>query len=341
MNMNLYPIISVVLPSHNEASSLPIVIKSVLDVLRDQNTTPEIIVVDDGSTDGTREVVQALSARHGHIRYLRLARNFGKEAALSAGLKYASGAAVILMDADGQHPTALLPRFIEQWRKGYQLVYGVQAKRREPALIRFLKRRYYSLIQIGASVVIPPDAGDFRLLDRKVVDALNSLPERNRFMKGLYAWVGFKTDRIPYDAAPRLAGQSRFGLLRLFALGITGLTSFSMAPLRLVSAAGVIVSIASILYGIYLLFEHYVQGDQLPGWATLAVGMMFLSGIQLLSLGIIAEYLGRVFEEVKQRPLYIIAEDSFRPHPAQLPIHLSKEEKQIPNEEKQINMAET
>lgn len=331
MNMNLHPIVSVVLPSHNESDSLPSVIKSVLDVLRNLSIIPEIIVVDDGSTDATRDVMQALCARHGNVRYLRLARNFGKEAALSAGLKYASGKAVILMDADGQHPVSLLPLFIERWRKGSQIVYGVQAKRREPVFTRFLKRCYYSLIQIGAPVVIPQDAGDFRLLDRQVVEALNSLPERNRFMKGLYAWVGFKSERIPYEAAPRLSGKSRYGLLRLFALGITGLTSFSMTPLRLVSAAGVMISIASILYGIYLLFEHYVQGDQLPGWATLAVGMMFLSGLQLLSLGIIAEYLGRVFEEVKQRPLYIIAEDSFQAQRPRVPESVTKKQMDLVN----------
>jgi polyisoprenyl-phosphate glycosyltransferase len=164
-------------------------------------------------------------------------------------------------------------------------------------------------MEVGSAVVIPSNAGDFRLLDRKVVDAINELPERNRYMKGLYAWVGFRMEVVPYDAAPRLEGKSRFNLFKLFSLAVTGLTSFSVAPLRLVSLAGVLISATSLINGIYLLFEHYVYGDHPSGWATIAVGMMLLSGIQILCLGVIAEYLGRVFEEVKQRPRYVVAED--------------------------------
>jgi len=173
-----------------------------------------------------------------------------------------------------------------------------------------MKHSYYRMMKAGSSVSIPPNAGDFRLLDRKVIDAINTLPERNRFMKGLYGWVGFRSEIVPYEVSPRIAGRSRYSLRRLISLGLTGLTSFSVAPLRLVSVAGVLVSAASVVYGCYLIFEHFVEGGQQPGWPTLAVGMMFLSGIQLLCLGVIAEYLGRVFEEVKGRPLYVVAEDS-------------------------------
>jgi polyisoprenyl-phosphate glycosyltransferase len=244
------------------------------------------------------------------VRYVRLSRNFGKEAALSAGLAAATGAAVILMDADGQHPAELLPRFIEYWKNGVQVVYAVQSRDHEPAAMRTAKRWYYRLMQMGCSAEIPADAGDFRLLDRKAVDALNSLPEHNRFMKGLYAWVGFSTQEIRFQPAQRLAGRSHYNLLRLLSLGVTGITSFTLFPLRLVSAAGVLISGVSFIYGLYLLFEYFVYGTSVPGWATLAIGMMLLSGIQLLALGVIAEYLGRVFEEVKRRPLYLIAEDT-------------------------------
>jgi polyisoprenyl-phosphate glycosyltransferase len=302
-------LVSVVLPSFNEGASLPVVIDDVLEALAGAGVATEILVVDDGSSDDTNKVMRACCARREAVRYVRFSRNFGKEAALSAGLERARGDAVVLMDSDGQHPTALLPVFVERWRQGVDVVCAVQKSRRQPAWRRMLTGWYYRIMEAGSSVVIPANAGDFRLLDRKVVDAINELPERNRFMKGLYAWVGFRTELIPYDAAPRLAGSSRFNLLKLFGLGVTGLTSFSVAPLRLVSLAGVLISAMSLINGLYLIIEHYVYGGHSSGWATLAVGMMLLSGIQILCLGVIAEYLGRVFEEVKQRPRYVIAED--------------------------------
>lgn len=304
------PLISVVLPCYNEGASLPVVINDVLESLAPAGVSVEILVVDDGSSDDTREVMAACCASRPAVRYLRFSRNFGKEAALSAGLEHARGDAVILMDSDGQHPTSLLPRFVERWRQGAEVVIGVQKSRRQPVWRRMLTGWYYRIMETGGSIVIPANAGDFRLLDRKAVDAINKLPERNRFMKGLYAWVGFRTELTPYDAAPRLAGASRFNLIKLFALGVTGLTAFSVVPLRLVSLAGLLISLTSLFNGLYLLLEHYVFGDHPSGWATLAVGMMLLSGIQILCLGVIAEYLGRVFEEVKQRPRYVIAEDS-------------------------------
>jgi glycosyltransferase involved in cell wall biosynthesis len=312
-------LISVVLPSYNESEGLPIVIASILGVLAQTGFGHEIIVVDDGSADDTRHVVLDLCSRQPNLRYLRLSRNFGKEAALSAGLQAASGDAVILMDADGQHPPALIPAFLERWREGYEIVAGVQKMRLESWPKRGFKAAYYHLMEAGGSVTIPPDAGDFRLLDRKAVDAINALPERNRLMKGLFAWVGFRTALVPFQPASRIAGHTKFTWTRLLRLAFTGLTSFTIVPLRLVSLAGLLISGTSLFYAGYLLFEHYVEGDHLPGWATLSVGMMFLSGVQLLALGVIAEYLGRTFEEVKGRPIFIVAEDSRRkatPHAA-------------------------
>jgi len=303
-------LISAVIPAFDESEGLPAVLSSVFFVLAEAGFAHEIVVVDDGSTDGTREVMLDLCSRHANLRYVRFSRNFGKEAALSAGLKAAGGDAVILMDADGQHPPDLILTFLERWREGYEVVAGVQKGRREGRLKRWLKSMYYSFMQAGSSIVIPPDAGDFRLLDRKAVDAINALPERNRLMKGLFAWIGFRTALVPFQAETRIAGHTKFSWTRLFKLGFTGLTSFTVLPLRLVSLAGLVVSTSSFLYGCYLLFEHYVEGNHLPGWATLSVGLTFLSGVQLLSLGVIAEYLGRTFEEAKQRPVYIVAEDT-------------------------------
>jgi polyisoprenyl-phosphate glycosyltransferase len=303
-------LISVVLPSYNESEGLPIVIASILGVLAQTGYSHEIIVVDDGSGDNTRQVMLDLCSGRPNLRYLRFSRNFGKEAALTAGLRVASGDAAILMDSDGQHPAALIPVFLECWREGYEVVAGVQKGRLESWLKRRLKGAYYYFMEAGGSVKIPPGAGDFRLLDRKAVDAINALPERNRLMKGLYAWVGFRVALIPFQVEHRVAGHTKFTWRQLFRLAFTGLTSFTMVPLRLVSLAGILVSLASLFYAGYLLFEHYGQGNHLPGWATLSVGMMFLSGVQLLALGVIAEYLGRTFDEVKQRPVYIVAEDS-------------------------------
>jgi glycosyltransferase involved in cell wall biosynthesis len=303
-------LISVVLPCYNEAEGLPIVLASILDVLATTGFSHEVVVVDDGSADATRCVMLKLCATQPALRYVRLSRNFGKEAALSAGLKAAGGDAVILMDADGQHPPSLIPVLLDRWRQGFEVVAAVQVTRQETLPKRLFKRAYYSLLGAGSHVVIPPDAGDFRLLDRKAVDAINALPERNRLMKGLYAWIGFRTDFVPFQAGARVAGQTKFSWGQLFRLAFTGLTSFTVVPLRFVSITGLFMSITSTLYALYLLFEHFVQGDHLPGWATLSVGMMFLSGVQLLALGVIGEYLGRTFEESKQRPIYIVAEDT-------------------------------
>ncbi|MGB0086966.1 MAG: glycosyltransferase family 2 protein [Rhodomicrobiaceae bacterium] len=318
------PLVSIVLPAFNESEALRIVIPAIIDALKEEPIGLEIIVVDDGSTDETRSLIVSMAARVLELRYLRFSRNFGKEAALSAGLDAARGQAVILMDADGQHPPALLKVFLDRWRRGSEIICGVQKRRSDTFWKRYAKRLYYRLMETGSAVVIPPDAGDFRLLDRKVVDALKRLPERQRFMKGLYAWVGFRTELIPFPAEQRLAGESKYGWAQLFGLGMTGITAFSIVPLRLVSAAGVVISASAFVIGVYLLIEHYVSGDQLPGWATLAVGMMFFSGLQMLALGLISEYLASVFNEVKQRPLYIIAEDSGSRVPAPLPYALAE-----------------
>jgi glycosyltransferase involved in cell wall biosynthesis len=243
------------------------------------------------------------------IRCLQLSRNFGKEAALTAGLEEARGDVVVLMDADLQHPPALIPRMLEAWREGAQMVCMARASRAdESALKRLGTRLFYGLVNRSDRVQLPADSGDFRLLDRCVVDALRALPERNRFMKGLYAWVGFRNVVLPYAPPPRHTGRSSFSTRRLAALAVTGITAFTNAPLRWWSALGVLLALPAFAFGLFIVVEHFLTGHDVPGWATLVTGLMFSSGLQLLSIGILGEYIGRIFDEVKQRPLYIVGQ---------------------------------
>jgi glycosyltransferase involved in cell wall biosynthesis len=302
-----FPFINCVLPAYNEEESLGALIPLLCAQLMELSPYYEIIVVDDGSGDNTAQVAVNLSAQY-PVRLVQLARNFGKESALTAGIDHANGDLIILMDADFQHPIEVLPRFFRRWRQGFDMVYGIRADRdQEYAWKRRCSQWFYAfLTRSASSVTIEPDAGDFRLLDRRVIDALRDLPERNRFMKGLYAWVGFKTIGITYQVENRRSGQSGFNFRRLMELAITGVTSFTSLPLRFCSGFGALVSLISILYGFYIALKTVVFGIDLPGWATLVVAISFLSGAQLLSIGILGEYIARVFMEVKQRPTYVV-----------------------------------
>lgn len=304
--------LSVVIPVLNEAEGMAVLLPQVAEQLRRCRVEWEIVVVDDGGNDNLAEVVADFERHtegHCNVQLLQLSRNFGKEAALTAGLAAARGDAVVCMDGDGQHPPSLLPAMVAQWRAGYDTVIAKLASRaHEPRLLAWAKRRFYAFLQGHERFRIPPDAGDFRLLDRKVVRALLQLPERSRFMKGLYAWLGFRTTALEFDASPRTAGSSKFRFRQLAELATLGITAFSLRPLRMVSGAGALVSLAAVGYGLYIAVETLVFGNAVSGWATLASGMMLLSGVQLLCLGVIAEYLGRVYEEAKQRPLYVLDE---------------------------------
>jgi len=298
--------VSVVLPVLNEADSLASLLPRIAHVLVQCHVDWEIVVVDDGGTDHLAQIVAQFEQQRCNVQLVRLSRNFGKEAALTAGLHAARGDAVICMDGDGQHPPDMIARMIAQWRAGYDMVVGVQRVRSESGLIVMCKKAFYRFLQSGERFSIPANAGDFRLMDRRVVTALLQLPERTRFMKGLYAWIGFRSAVEPFDAEHRTAGASKFRFRQLVELASMGITSFSMKPLRMVSLIGVLISIASLAYGLYVLIETLLVGNPVSGWATLASGITLLSGIQLVCLGVIAEYLGRVFEEAKQRPLYIV-----------------------------------
>ena len=304
------PSISCILPAFNEGKSLPALLTELSKELRQHFAHWEIVVVNDGSSDDTE--IAMLPWLHGHkVRYVSLSRNFGKEAALTAGLDRARGDVVLLMDADLQHPPALIPAMLAAWRDGGDMVYTVRKSRADESVLKKLGTRlFYRVLNAGSAVEIPANAGDFRLLDRAVVDALKSLPERNRFMKGLYAWVGFRSVAVDYVPNGRFAGESSFSMRGLSRLAVTGVTAFTNAPLRLWSALGAVIAVGAILGGVWFVIEHFTFGADVPGWATLAVSTMFFSGVQLLSIGILGEYVGRIFDEVKQRPVYLVRHDS-------------------------------
>lgn len=310
--------ISCVIPVFNESENLRKLVSDLYAGLSQMTKSMEIIFIDDGSRDNTYEICIELTQQY-PVKVLHLSRNFGKEAAMTAGLEHAAGDVVILMDGDCQHSTDVLPKFLQEWRNGYDMVYGVRSGREsEPLWKRKMSNWFYSLMRSSTSVPIIPDAGDFRLMDKRVVKALNSLPERTRFMKGLYAWVGFKSIGCSYDVKERHAGKTSFNFKKLTHLALDGLVSFSDVPLRVWSGIGAIISLLSIMYGIYIVITTLYYGVDLPGFATITVGIAFLGGIQLLSIGVLGEYIGRIFNEVKQRPIYIVAEKiGFDETPAQ------------------------
>jgi polyisoprenyl-phosphate glycosyltransferase len=306
------PSISAVVPAFNEAANLPRLLADLLPLLRSLGPRWEVIVIDDGSRDATVAAVQPFLAEPG-VRLLRLSRNFGKEAALSAGLDHAQGDVVLTLDADLQHPLSLVPALLQGWRDGADTVCAVRETRADETFAKRLGTRwFYRIVNAGSPMPIAVDAGDFRLMDRRVVNALLSLPERNRFMKGLYAWVGFRTDFVRYTPAPRHGGKTSFSPRRLVGLALTGVTAFSTLPLRMWSGLGAIVALLAMAYGAVLVVENLLFGHPVPGWPTVVVSLMFFSGVQLLSIGILGEYIGRIFDEVKQRPLYVLRDSAGR-----------------------------
>ena len=300
------PAISCVVPAFNEAANLEPLLSGLTAQLARLSETWEVIVVDDGSRDATPAAMAPWLARPG-VRYVRLSRNFGKEAALTAGIDRADGDVVLLMDADLQHPTTLVPEMLAAWVAGADMVCAARASRADESLAKRLGTAlFYALVNRNRDVQIPVDAGDFRLMDRRVADVLRAMPERNRFMKGLYAWAGFRTVIIPYIPHERHAGASTFSMNRLARLAFTGITAFTNAPLRWWSAIGAAIATLALGYGCWIVISYFALGNDVPGWSTLVAGVMFLSGVQLLSIGILGEYVGRIFDEVKRRPVYVV-----------------------------------
>ncbi len=305
---NKNPHITVIVPAFNEALAIAATVKNIAQHLDELSSNWDIVVIDDGSRDQTADVVRGLPDKL-NTTLVRFSRNFGKEYAITAGLDHAQGDLVICMDADGQHSAELLAQMLEKWREGFEMVYAVRQDREvESSFKRWGSRIFYRAISLGGQIHIPRDAGDFRLMDRKVVNALLSLPERNRFMKGMYAWVGYKSVGIPYTPLPRSHGESAYSKLKLIQLAWTGVTSFSVMPLRLASAVGTMLSLISFIYGLYVVIDRLFFNESVPGWPTMVAGMMFFAGVQLLFIGILGEYLARIYDEVKGRPSYIVAE---------------------------------
>ena len=302
------PSISCVMPAFNEARNLERMVPLLLSTLHSLSTAVELIVVDDGSHDNTQGVMVALCERFSSVVYLKLSRNFGKEAALTAGIDATRGEVVLLIDADGQHPHALVPEMLRRWQDGNDVVYAVRKNRDDQSRFQAnLTGLFYRMVNWGNRVQIPAHAGDFRLMDRQVVEALKSMPERNRFMKGLYAWVGFNSTAIDYEPLARQDGITHFGFRGAMSLALTGIVAFSTAPLRFLTLVGLVLSALALGYGSWVVIEYFVLGIAVPGYATIVVGMMFFSGIQMLSMGVIAEYVGRIYEEVKNRPAYLLS----------------------------------
>jgi glycosyltransferase involved in cell wall biosynthesis len=299
--------LSVIIPVLNEAENITPLLGRLVPILRRCTASYEIIFVDDGSTDGTVAAIARAHDLDPAVGAVSLSRNFGKEVAIAAGLDHAKGAASVIIDADLQHPPEMIETFVAKWREGYKNVYGQRIDRSEDsALRRALTQRFYKIFGSVGETHLPEGAGDFRLLDAQAVQALRSLRERARFNKGLYAWIGFKSIGVPFDVETRAFGQSKFSYRKLTRFALDGLMSFSTLPLMVWTYVGTVISVIAMATAVYFVGETLVSGVDVPGFASLIVSVTFLAGIQLLSLGVIGEYIGRIFAEVKGRPLYIV-----------------------------------
>jgi len=308
--------LSIVVPLYNEAAGLQLLherLAGLAGTLKARyRLSCEVIYVDDGSADTTLAIARGLAADALDIQVVSLSRNFGKEAALMAGLDHARRGAVLFMDGDGQHPPDLVERLVAHWiDDGYDVVYTAKANRDNESFLRRLAvHGFYALINWGARQKIPEDAGDFRLLSPRAAAALRQLPERNRFFKGLASWIGFRQIRVDYEPAPRAHGVTTFSPGRLVGLSIEGLTSFSVAPLRFASLLGVVLATVAFLFGLSILWEVWTTGKQVPGYPSLVIGLMTIGGVQLIMIGIVGEYIGKILSELKARPIYFVAEHS-------------------------------
>ena len=306
-----HELLTIVVAAWNEAEALPKLhprIAEVLDgPLRDEGVQGRVLYVDDGSTDGTWEVLQGIAAGDRRVSLLRLSRNFGKEAALTAGLDLVDEGAALILDADGQDPPELAPQFVARWREGYDDVYGTRTVREgEGWFKRASAHGFYRMMQRLSKTPIPVDTGDFRLLSPRALAALRELRERHRFMKGLFGWVGFNRVAVPYERRPRQAGRSKYNVWRLWNFALEGVTSFSTAPLRVATYLGLVTALLAFGYGVWIVAKALLYGDAVQGWPTMMAVILFLGGSQLIALGLIGEYLGRLYLESKQRPLYLV-----------------------------------
>ncbi len=303
------PLLSVILPFHNESAGIHHLLQRLYPVLGQLDLNYEIICVDDGSSDATFESLVHERQFDQRLKIVRFTRNFGKETALTCGLQLAKGDVAVTMDSDLQHPPEVIAALVEKWREGFEVVYAARVDRKtDNPCRRFLSRAFYTVFRVIADIQMPEGVGDFCLLDRKAINAINALPERNRFMKGLTSWVGFRQSTVPFEVGARDSGHTNFSFFRLLRFAFDGLSAFSTLPLRIWTWCGAAVSVAALAYALFLILDTLISGVDVPGYASLMVGILFLGGLQLLSLGVIGEYMARIFTEVKARPLYFISE---------------------------------
>ncbi len=301
------PVLSIIVPVYNEEDVIRHFLEAMGPALQETGLPYEYVFIDDGSRDATANILTDELAKGLPGRLLGLSRNFGKEAALSAGLEAAKGDIAVIIDADLQDPPELIHQMIDGWRAGYDVVYGLRIDRTSDTLMkRSTAGLFYRIFQKLSNIDMPANAGDFRLIDRAVIDALLRLPERNRFMKGLFAWVGFPSMAVPYERPPRAAGTGKFNYWKLWNFALDGFTSFTTMPLRIWFYGGALVSLLAFAYALYLTIRVMIFGIDVPGYASLMVALLFFSGVQLLSIGMIGEYVSRLFNEAKQRPVYLL-----------------------------------
>ena len=312
------PTLSIVSPVYNEAEGLTEFIRQIVAVLEPLNLPNgfEVVLVNDGSKDTSLQIATELAGQDGRIRVVSFSRNFGHEAASTAGLRYARGQAVVLIDSDLQDPPAVIPDMVQQWRAGYQIVYGVRSKRQEEtALKKLTSWAFYRLLRKMAKIDLPKDTGDFRLMDRRVVDAFNALPERNRFVRGLICWTGFKATGVPFLRAPRFAGQTKYNYLKLTKLAFDSITSFTTTPLKIATWLGMLIAVGAMFWIVVVLFQFFMgfifpawQDYRPGGYTFMMIAILLLGGVQIFLMGLIGEYLARTYEEVQRRPIYIVAD---------------------------------
>jgi len=302
--------VSILIPCYNEAESLPLLYDELMQVVHNQRDYEwEILFVNDGSKDNTIEIIKQLRAKDEQICYVDLSRNFGKEKAMLAGFDYVTGDCMIIMDADLQHPPDAIPKMLEEWENGYDDVYGKRVSRgKESWLRKTFSLLFYTLLQKLTRVEVLQNVGDFRLLDRSCINVLKQLREQERYTKGMFSWIGFAKKEVEFETQDRIAGQSSWSYKQLVNLAIEGITSFTIAPLKISTFIGIIVALLAFIYMIYVVIRTILYGDPVQGYPTLIIVILFLGGLQLLALGIIGEYLGRIFNETKKRPTYIARE---------------------------------
>lgn len=305
--------VTILIPCYNEEASLPLLYDKLAELGNDARYTWEFLFINDGSKDGSLAVLKDLAEKDTRVKFISLSRNFGKENAMLAGFDFATGDCMIIMDADLQHPPMLIPEMLRLWEEGYEDVYARRKDRETDSWMRRkLSEHYYRLLQKVSNVDILPNVGDFRLLDRKCINALKQLRETERYTKGMYCWIGFNKTELEYEVAERIAGKSSFSYRKLVKLAVNGFTSYTTAPLRISAYVGLAVSLLSFVLMLIFLIKALIYGDPVQGFPTLITVILFLGGVQLLSLGIIGEYLGKVFNETKHRPAYIISESNIQ-----------------------------